>query len=397
MAGRKKGERGGMNLQALTGSVAFAISQTAVALCMFGLFLAARRDRCTRYWAVASALSAAGLVLPFLLYGTRFSLTAIWIGSSVIVAGGVVMWWGHRLFFGRSVHPFGQWLILLHFLIVAGVFSFTDDVIYRVISFGVAMITGIALVLFEVWRGDGTRLTVARKMVIASYAIIPLSLLVRGVIIYLDGHQVTPLSNANFNVVLLYLVPLVGAMLGAVGTLLMYFERTIRDKDYLASHDELTNLYNRRAVTEQGIRILLDADRREEPVALLLVDIDHFKAVNDTLGHEAGDRALCAVANALANTCRRTDVIGRHGGEEFCIVCPNTDRRQATILANRLLKAVDDLDAGERLADGYSVSIGLASMDGAGRDPLDWNVMLQHADQALYEAKAAGRNRVVAV
>lgn len=385
-----------MHLQALTGSVAFAITLTAVALFMFGLYLAARRDVSTRYWAIASALAAAGIVLPFALIGTRFSLTTIWIGSSAVLAGAVVMWWGHRLFFGRNAHEFGWWLIFGHFVIVAAVFSFTHPVIYRVISFATAMLIALGLLLWEVWRGDGTKPTVGRRMVLLAYTGIMASLIVRAALIQASGRVITPLSDVSFNVALLYLVPMAGAMLGAVGALLMYFERTIREKDYLASHDELTNLFNRRAVTETGMRMLLEAGRRRSPVALLLIDIDHFKSVNDTLGHEAGDRALCTVAATLAGTCRRTDVIGRHGGEEFCIVCPDTGRREAEVLATRLVQAVDSIDPAEGLPAGYTVSIGVAADDATG-DPPDWNVMLQQADGALYEAKAAGRNRVVAV
>jgi diguanylate cyclase (GGDEF)-like protein len=177
-----------------------------------------------------------------------------------------------------------------------------------------------------------------------------------------------------------------------VGTLLMYFERTIDEKDYLASHDELTRLYNRRAFTELGMAALGTAARQGHMISMLLIDIDHFKAVNDTLGHEAGDRALFAVAATLAGACRRTDIIGRHGGEEFCIVCPDTTADEAMRLGDRLLREVEAIAPPAGLARGFSISIGIVTAIGDEA----WDTLLQKADRALYIAKETGRNRAVA-
>jgi diguanylate cyclase (GGDEF)-like protein len=381
-----------MELQALTGSLAFAVTQVAVALFMTGLYIAARRDVCTRYWAIASALVAVGIILPFLLLRTSMRFPAVWLGTSAIVAGLIWMWWGMRVFFGRRPASLGWWLIVGHTVFLGGLFALVEEPYFRLVSFAVAVTVAAGLIMFEVWRGNGGPLTVARRLVVFAYAVTLLPIIVRASILLGSGTRMTPLTDGAFNVFLLYLMPMAGGLLGAVGTLLMYFERTIEEKDYLATHDELTALYNRRALTERGTRALEAAVREGRCVSLLLIDIDYFKTINDTLGHEAGDRALQAVARTLADACRRTDIIGRHGGEEFCILCPDTGAREAMQLSERLLAEVAAIDPLEGSPQRFSISIGMATAAGTP----DWERLLRDADLALYAAKEAGRNRVVA-
>ncbi len=385
-----------VDLQALTGSVAFAVTQTAVALFMFGLYVAARRDSCTRYWAVASALVAIGVTIPFPFMGTGLRPTAVWLGTSAIVAGLVWMWWGMRVFFGRAVGPAGWWLMLGHAVLAGAPFALGEQAHLRIVCFAAAVTVAVGLIVREVWRGAGAPMTVGRRLVIAAYAVTLLPIIVRASVLLGTGAGVTALTDDAFDVMLLYLLPMAGGLLSSVGTVLMYFERTIDEKDYLASHDELTRLYNRRAMTEQGMRALDAAARTGRPVSLLLIDVDHFKSVNDTLGHEAGDRALHAVARCLAAECRRGDIVGRHGGEEFCIVCPGADAADAARLGERLLRAVADIAPPPGLPRRLSISIGIATASGPDAGPDRWDMLQRQADQALYGAKQAGRNRMLA-
>lgn len=381
-----------VEFQALTGSVAFAVTQTAVALFMIGLYVAARRDACTRYWAIASALVAIGVIAPFPFIGTPLRLPSMAFGTTAIVAGLVWMWWGMRVFFGRAPKAFGWWLIGGHAVMFGGIYAFVAETHFRVISFAVAVAVSVALIVVEVWRGSGTPLTVARRLVVFAYAVTLAPIIVRAAILLGTGTRMTPLTDSTFNVMMLYLLPMAGGLLSSVGTLLMYFERTIAEKDYIANHDELTRLYNRRAVIERGMQALAAAARSNRAVSILLIDIDHFKSVNDTLGHEAGDRALSAVATTLSAACRRTDIIGRHGGEEFCIVCADTTAEEAMHLGERLLRAVEAITPPPGLRRGLSISIGIATAT----DEQGWDALLQQADRALYAAKNAGRNRAVA-
>ena len=160
----------------------------------------------------------------------------------------------------------------------------------------------------------------------------------------------------------------------------------------LARTDSLTGLFNRRYVTEQLQLICASARRHHFPVAVLMVDIDHFKNLNDTFGHAAGDEAIRHVADRLAASLRTEDLAGRWGGEEFVLVLPHTAHDEAMAVAERLRAEV----AGTPLPLGsggdivaLSVSIGVAERPGDLPDTL-----VHKADLALYAAKRAGRNRV---
>lgn len=156
-----------------------------------------------------------------------------------------------------------------------------------------------------------------------------------------------------------------------------------------AMHDALTGLYNRRSLDELLDLHLAKARRDGSVTSIALVDVDHFKHVNDRFGHDAGDALLIALARLLAQSVRAGDVVGRHGGEEFVLVMPNTSPADALARAEQLRRAVEHAAPGGRAV---TVSIGVASSVG-GRGSRD--DMLKQADLRLYEAKAAGRNRAV--
>lgn len=160
----------------------------------------------------------------------------------------------------------------------------------------------------------------------------------------------------------------------------------------LASTDWLTGLSNRRVATERVIELLARSDR--DAIAVAIVDVDHFKDVNDTFGHSVGDRALCHVAEVLRAHCRAHELVARWGGEEFLVVLDEAPPAVAEAVLDRIRAAIEHealvLDDGRRVE--LRVSVGVAVLDGRDRD-LD--VLLEVADAALYDAKMAGRNRVV--
>ena len=162
-----------------------------------------------------------------------------------------------------------------------------------------------------------------------------------------------------------------------------------------ASTDGLTGLVNRRAFDEHLKRLLNETERFGQPLALLLADIDHFKKINDTWGHEAGDEVLRRVARKLTEGVRTVDVCARYGGEEIAILLPQTALAGATDLADRLRHAVGATPVkfkGEEIA--VTVSLGVASYPDSVRQR---DGLFRAADRALYEAKRAGRNCVKAV
>jgi diguanylate cyclase (GGDEF)-like protein len=165
-----------------------------------------------------------------------------------------------------------------------------------------------------------------------------------------------------------------------------------RDRDQvrvLADHDALTNILNRRAWTEAANRML--ASNTERSIAMLFLDLDHFKTLNDLQGHAAGDRALVAVAEVLSNELRPTDLLGRYGGEEFVAMLHDVNQEQALHVATRLCRRVHRMEIPVNLNDlRLSVSIGLAMRSGG--DTLE--SLIERADQAMYYVKLHGRNQV---
>ena len=159
----------------------------------------------------------------------------------------------------------------------------------------------------------------------------------------------------------------------------------------LAITDPLTGVYNRLALAQQLSQALAHAARAQEPVSLLLIDADYFKAFNDTFGHQAGDDALCALAQVIRAAVRAADIVARYGGEEFVVILPATDGAGASALAERVRTAVQ---AARWCHRNLTVSIGVVTRP-PGHPRCTTELLIADADAALYRAKAAGRNQVV--
>ena len=163
------------------------------------------------------------------------------------------------------------------------------------------------------------------------------------------------------------------------------------DLQSLASHDEVTDVLNRRAFDEISDAEWVRFQRYGRPLSLLLVDVDGFKAINDSFGQQAGDAALRAVANAAASVARVTDSVARVGGDEFAILLPETDEAAAAALAARLDQQIRSLPV--RAADqqfDISVSVGVAS---ASLGMRSFETLLKRSDDALYRAKGANKGK----
>jgi diguanylate cyclase (GGDEF)-like protein len=159
-----------------------------------------------------------------------------------------------------------------------------------------------------------------------------------------------------------------------------------------ASTDSLTGLPNRRGLDDTLKRLVAHANRSHTPVSLVAIDLDHFKDVNDTAGHECGDEVLAAFGVMLRANLRGSDVAARAGGEEFVVVLPETERSGAMHVAEQLRRATEALSV-PRLGARITASFGVATLPD---DALDTDALLRLADRALYAAKQRGRNRVEA-
>ena len=162
----------------------------------------------------------------------------------------------------------------------------------------------------------------------------------------------------------------------------------------LASEDALTGLTNRRKFSQRLNEEFTRARRYRHTLSLAMIDVDNFKVINDTYGHATGDRVLKGIANILDSAVRSTDVVSRIGGDEFCIIFPETKSRDAKHVLDKIVKIISQNDAMNCFSHSYPVtcSIGLSSISDECSEADD---MLIQADKALYQAKHQGRNQVV--
>jgi diguanylate cyclase (GGDEF)-like protein len=163
--------------------------------------------------------------------------------------------------------------------------------------------------------------------------------------------------------------------------------------EILAMRDGLTSLLNRRAIEEYAESEFNITERKKHPLSIIMLDIDHFKKVNDRFGHKAGDYALQQVAKILKEDLRSYDRVGRWGGEEFMLILPDTDLDDAVVVAERIRVKIGEmkitLESGETFSIHISLGVACVSVHGSSLSKL-----IDSADHAMYQAKQAGRNRV---
>lgn len=204
-----------------------------------------------------------------------------------------------------------------------------------------------------------------------------------------DGHEEwletirTPLRDSE------------GTLVGVLGIARNITKRKQAEEEarYLSSHDSLTGIYNRRMLEKRIIEEIDRAERYKHTLSIFMVDLDHFKTVNDTYGHQSGDTVLRYLAKILADSIRKTDYVARYGGEEFIVVLPETPLSEAYELAERLCEEIKQYPI--PLKDGQTIhvtaSIGVAAFP---KHHTSWEGLIGAADSAMYAAKQAGRNQV---
>ncbi|MEH8019073.1 GGDEF domain-containing protein [Rheinheimera muenzenbergensis] len=172
---------------------------------------------------------------------------------------------------------------------------------------------------------------------------------------------------------------------------LVYKKSSIEMRDNM-ERDPLTGVFNRHNLPLKLQNELQRASRSKQHVSIVMIDIDHFKKVNDSLGHVAGDLALCHVAEVVQKQLRTYDAMFRYGGEEFLICLPDTPLSSALNIANRIRKHIEQSELSALPELKLTISVGVAT---SSTDVSDWQLLVQHADQALYQAKRQGRNQVL--
>ncbi|CAI8907594.1 GGDEF domain-containing protein [Pseudomonas donghuensis] len=348
------------------------------------------REQTLGYLGGMLLLAACGVTL-ISLRGMAPDFIALVLGNVILLLGAALNWTAMRVFTGRPPHLPGMLAGAAAWLLWGLMPGFYTDLGLRVTVYSMLVAAYGSLSIIELWRSR-------RQFEVAYLPALMLMLVhtgfycVRSVADH--GVSLDQAIASNGHGTGFFSFMLFESMLYAIGiayvTLAMVRERTELKFKAAAYADPLTGVGNRRAFMSCGEKLLADCARRGEPVSLLLCDLDHFKRLNDTHGHQTGDQALIAFAQVTSNSVRQEDVFARIGGEEFACLLANTDAQTARQVAQRIC---DSFYVVPMLEPGFlSVSIGIVGASGPGEH--DLSRLLSKADNALYAAKRQGRNRV---
>ena len=284
-------------------------------------------------------------------------LNNAWLGASLVACAALILWWNGK----------------------------DDFYVHRLVF--IAGITGVMFAAqFKVlWRHRSG--SFGAQFMLVTLAVLCAVMLLRILTAIADAPpagifvptlmQTVYLSSFSFGVLVL-----------SIGGILLASEQLRNELTKLLQYDALTGAFTMRAAMEYGNDQLAHSLRQKTDFSVLFLDLDHFKSINDTYGHQVGDLVLSDFVSRAKKILRRPSVIGRYGGEEFIVFLPDTNREQALLVAQRLLV---DHSTDLRLPR-HTVSIGLASVDHQRQDSLD--SLIGRADAALYRAKERGRNRI---
>lgn len=337
------------------------------------------------------AFAAGGGLLS--MRGAIDPILSLTLGNGILVFAIFSCWEALASFFGaRLKHTFAPWAFL------AAIAASLPETPYAVsvLVDNLLLAFGGFAASWTVYKCCASRST-GRWMLVASFAIFGLASCSRMLTFASNAalgtaSTLVTASPASFKILLL--TTCIAGTLWSAGFLLLIGEALRERLMYLATHDALTGVLNRGAFFEQATRELNKAQRSGDQASVLLLDLDHFKSINDNFGHPAGDDVLRACAKAAMASVRQTDILARYGGEEFVVFLPGVDAQGARVVAERLRTKLSEASMPEAIgARVVTLSAGLADTLVAGRS---LERLIDQADKALYEAKRAGRDRVYA-
>ena len=377
-----------MVLDTATLRIAFGVMALVLGLLFYFSSYRTTRSPYSGWWCLALVFFLGGSA-AFLLNGTGHQWWANTLGNVLLVHGGVAVWAGARSL--REVPP-KRW-VFTGVPVVTLVATAVDHPGTNVWAGGAvflgAMCLTLALASQELWRLEPGYSRVRVPMAAAAVA---MSVFYFGRLVFFlgDGQDglifTTYFGSAVTTMVTMVLLVVVSFSMAGLST-----EQQTRALRMVATRDDLTGLLNRKAFLDLAAGLLKDRAVTQGTGALILADLDNFKAVNDTHGHAAGDVALQAFAGACQDTVRSTDLVGRYGGEEFVLLIPGGSAVRAEHIAEEISRRLAQVPTAEGL-EMPTVSYGVALYDAGTADVED---LIAAADEALYTAKSLGRNRTV--
>ena len=341
-------------------------------------------------WALASVMGAValGLIAARGAIPEIFSLT---LAQVLITVAFIVAWSGFRAFLDLpelSIH--WRLLLLLGPVLLIALAQAEHSLPLRSISNALVISGFSGLIAFDLFRGNA-RQKMSMRITSGLYLLNALFFLVRAVAVESDSATISQMQSSGFAVFSL-MWWLCFVMATTLCMVLMTSEILQENLDRQASLDPLTGAMNRRAFSHLSVRELARARRGGLPLTVVMMDLDHFKRINDRLGHATGDIVLRLFVSVAQRVLRTEDIFCRWGGEEFVTLLPATALPQPLLVAERLRQsfAEEAADLAPEAAEiGFTVSLGLAQL----RGDEEIEDLLRRADHALYRAKDLGRNR----
>lgn len=385
-----------MYLDTRTMLFTFAAGSLIMAVGLLIANLRAAHMRVMTLWVVANFALFAGWGL-YALRGTIPSFASVVIAFAFFVIGYALEFAALSLFCGRPVRP-----RLVIGLVVAAIavhtlihFAERTQTLWGLVTAWLIIAGWFAAsaLMLAVWTSPQER--TSHLMTAGFFAAVASADAYRAIYTLIAGDPALTLMSNGLMQSFVLAVNYAGLFGTSLGFILMTKERADNELIRTASFDSLTGLFNRRSFVESAERELHRAERQQLQTSVLMLDLDHFKAVNDNYGHPAGDLVLAGFADLLHASLRPFDVVGRYGGEEFCVLLPGTGIGEATAIAERIRNVASQTPVEARAAKiPYTVSIGVVQ---APPRVFTLPELVDRADKALYEAKAGGRNCVRAV
>jgi diguanylate cyclase (GGDEF)-like protein len=344
------------------------------------------------YWAVGNLVIGLGMVLVLMQLDAP---KIVFLPGMALIGGGLALYLnGIQAFIGKA--PDHRIPISIFVLLVL------IDIYFVLMGHNLRMAVILGAIVFSVIYFYSARLTFSRDegLVGSLYWIASSLYLLMAILMLGRGVYASQVGSEVFNSFAIWPVNAYTFMLGAVSQffisslfVLMLSYKLNQNLESIATIDGLTGVLNRRGLEDAAIKMQDMCKRINLSMAVLLIDIDHFKKVNDKHGHLTGDEVLRHMAQTISGMLRSSDVLGRYGGEEFCVFMPNTNENDALGLAERIRSGVEAKPLKlKQPTISTTVSIGVADSVRAG---YDFKGLIATADTAMYVAKNSGRNRVM--
>lgn len=333
--------------------------------------------RAVCWWGFAHLFILASIWL-FGMYGEVPDILSIDLANALLFTAFAITWTGARVFDGRPVEPVYLVTGAVLWLLVCRLPILVDNVGVRSLVASGIITAYTWLTAYEFWRGRGEALVSRWPAIFIFFA--------HGALYILRTPLIAMLPSASMN----------ESLFGSVWMTVLSFESLLLTISsafiLLAMAKERTELRHRTAAMIDPLMLVKRHTSNPRPTAVLLIDLDHFKSINDRFGHALGDRVLEIFTEAARKSMRGSDLIGRLGGEEFAAMLVDTSRDKAIAIAERIRESFAQMaqDVDGRPVCG-TVSIGLVLSEASKLDPTE---LLEQADHALYRAKERGRNRV---